>query len=199
MAYEYDVFLSYRRYKEWPTWVKEKFLPIFDHWLGEHLGREAQIFIDDYEIDTGMRWPEELAHSLAASRILVPLWSRQYFNSTWCQLELSHMLAREQMCESKSLVIPAIIHDGKSFPSWIQNRVAMSLTDCVNIRMAKGSPTEEMLSKKIDTWVLDIEKAIQRAPAYDPQWEEIAVEEFMRRFEDFTEPKQLTIPSQAGS
>src|SRR5579859_7464055 len=29
MPYEYDVFLSYRRYGEWPEWVKNVFTPLF--------------------------------------------------------------------------------------------------------------------------------------------------------------------------
>jgi hypothetical protein len=33
MAYRYHIFLSYRRYGEWPQWVENIFLPIFTHYL----------------------------------------------------------------------------------------------------------------------------------------------------------------------
>ena len=58
MPYEYDVFLSYRRYGEWPQWVNTVFRPLFDHWLGEEYPG-VEFFID-YEIETGDSWPQRL-------------------------------------------------------------------------------------------------------------------------------------------
>ena len=51
MPYDYDVFLSYRRYAEWPEWVNNVFRPLFAHWLGEECSG-VSIFID-YDIETG--------------------------------------------------------------------------------------------------------------------------------------------------
>jgi hypothetical protein len=56
MSYESDVFLSYRRHGEWPGWVRDIFMPLFSHWLGEELPRDAKVFVD-YEIETGDSWP----------------------------------------------------------------------------------------------------------------------------------------------
>jgi len=80
MDYEYDVFLSYRRFGLWPTWVEEKFLPLFCHWLGEELGGNVRVFFDKSTIETGQEWPLVLGKGLAQSCVLVALWSRTYFN-----------------------------------------------------------------------------------------------------------------------
>jgi hypothetical protein len=121
MSYEYDVFLSYRRHGEWPSWVRVIFMPLFSHWLGEELGRDAKVFVD-YEIETGDSWPQKLGKSLGETRVLVALFSRQYFASPWCMRELQHVLSREQACGFRTaqnpagLIVPASIHDGKDFP-----------------------------------------------------------------------------------
>jgi len=197
MGYEYDVFLSYRRYQQWPQWVENKFLPIFEHWLGEHLGRDARIFFDK-NIETGTIWPTELLNSLAASKILVPLWSRQYFNSYWCKAELGHMIRREEICGSSRLVVPASIHDGNRFPQLAKQRQYKNLNEYVNIRMNPEGITAEKLSRMINDWGPDLENAIRHAPAHNPQWENIAVDECIRLFDDTTEPTQRKIPRQGG-
>ena len=46
MTYRYHVFLSYRRYGEWPQWVEKIFLPIFMHYLGEELGEQTKILFN---------------------------------------------------------------------------------------------------------------------------------------------------------
>src|SRR5438309_10022485 len=97
MAYEYDVFISYRRYGKWPCWVKEKFLPLFNLWLSAELGHDARVTLDE-QIEAGVDWPIDLGQKLARSKLLVPLLSRQYFSSRWCVTELAHIYAREQQC-----------------------------------------------------------------------------------------------------
>lgn len=76
MPYQFHIFLTHRRHREWPEWVKDKFLPIFQPWLGEELGEDNRTFFDQ-EIETGTAWPHKLAQVMAEFRVLVPLWSRQ--------------------------------------------------------------------------------------------------------------------------
>lgn len=201
MSYEYHVFLSYRRHGEWTRWVGEKFLPLFLHWLGEELGENAQIFFDQKFIEAGIVWPHELAFALARSRVLVPLLSRQYFNSEWCKAELAHMCAREDMCFtnavrlSRGLIVPAVLHDGDDFPKNVCAITPTYLQDCANVRLAKDSPTEEELSKRIrDSLVPNVARAIQRAPHYDPSWEALTASNFLELFNRPT-PKQKSLPS----
>lgn len=199
MPYEYDVFISYRRHAQWPPWVERHFVPIFEHWLGEELGRDARIFWDK-NLETGYDWPIELGIKLASSRVLVPLLSRQYFNSLWCRTELALICAREDTCglggkiTSERLIVPAILHDGEDMPHQIRMIQAARLQECSNVSLADNSPRREMLSDKIRAWVPDVVKAINRAPEYDPAWIALAVDEFLRLFQ-VPEAKQATLPT----
>ncbi len=186
MPYEYDAFLSYRRHGEWPQWVQSIFYPLFAHWLGEELPG-VKIFID-YNIETGASWPQRLGLALSQSRVLVPLFSRQYFSSPWCQLELSLMFAREASCGFRTaerpggLVVPAHIHDGENFPQRAREIQAAKLQPYTNVRLARGSATEEQLSERILQWVPDIAAAIKASPPHDSAWIRLNVDEFVRRF-----------------
>ena len=94
MAYEHDVFISYRRHGDWPGWVRNVFYRLLYHYLSEELGREAHIFLDE-NIRTGTAWPTYLKNALSKSRVLVALWSPQYFSSEWCLTEIASFIARE--------------------------------------------------------------------------------------------------------
>lgn len=199
MEYEYHVFLSYRRYGRWPEWTKKIFVPIFTHWLGEELGENVEIFFDE-DMETGVTWPPRLVQALARSRILVPLFSRQYFNSSWCRLEFSYMLAREKYLglrtaeQPSGLIIPAIIHDGNDLPRvarWIQ---AARLEEYSNAFMLLESENATALSALIKRWVPDIVRAIRRAPPYDPTFVNIPVDK-LTTLDDPTEPRQDIPPS----
>lgn len=198
MPYEYDVFISYRRHGQWPEWAKKIFYPVFTHWLGEELP-DVRVFID-YQIEIGTSWPIQLGQTLSRSRVLVPLFSRQYFSSPWCQLEFGHMLAREASCNFRTanrpggLIVPAHIHDGDSFPQSAREIQAAKLQPYTNIRLSKASETEERLSDEIRNWVPDIAKAIHAAPPFDEAWTGLAVQEFVQQFAA-AEPKQTSPPT----
>ncbi len=199
MPYEFDVFVSYRRHCEWPRWVREIFRPLFDHWLGEELGRPYTVFTD-YDIETGASWPERLGQALGGSRVLVSLLSRQYFSSPWCQLEFAHMLAREAKCNLRTpqcprgLIIPAHIHDGQDFPRFALAIQAAQLQPYTNVRLSEGSLTEERLSDEIRKWVPDIAQAISSAPAFDATWTDLAVSNIVKQFAAL-DPVQTVPPS----
>lgn len=191
------MFVSYRRYAEWPNWVENIFSPLFNHWLGEEIPG-VKIFID-YDIETGESWPQSLGHALSQSRVLVPLLSRQYFSSPWCKLEFSHMLARENSCSFRTaqcpsgLIVPAHIHDGDSFPARARAIQAAQLQPFTNVRLSKESRTEELLSEEIRRWVPDIAAAVRSAPPCQESWMNIAVQEFMQQFAA-VEPVQMLPP-----
>ncbi len=198
MGYKYDVFLSYRRHGEWPLWVQDNFLPIFKTWLSLELGY-VRIFADVHP-ESSAKWPLELAEALASSKVLVPLFSKQYFHSHWCQMELAHMLAREAMFsfktinKSQRLIFPATIYSGAKLPSYVSDLSSVQLQEFTNIRMAKDSPTAEQLSLRIRDWVPDIGFAIECAPSFEPNWPNIAVDEFLELF-NANAPSQPQLPS----
>jgi hypothetical protein len=187
MDYQFDVFISYRRLNEWPEWIKKHFFKIFQHWLDEELGKNCRISID-YNMETGHSWPAGLANDLSRSKVLVPLWSPQYFNSTWCLKEMSLFVAREKMTgfgtakNSQRLIVPAVIHDKDSFPDEAKLIQFKEIQPYCNIRVGEGSKILELLSENIRDWVPDICNAINKAPPFDPEWKMIAYVEFMKLF-----------------
>ncbi len=170
MDYEWDIFISYRRYGEWPSIVKDTIIPVFKHYFGEALyeqclkdslpDREPAIFIDN-TIEEGRSWPTNLAYALAKSRIMVPLWTPSYFYSDWCLAELSLMYAREHKCgyRSKSclkrLIVPASMHDGDNFPSEAKRVQFKHLSDYCIPNMPEKSQTKVNLAKRIQEWNSD--------------------------------------------
>ncbi|CCH30592.1 TIR domain-containing protein [Actinosynnema sp. NPDC047251] len=186
MAYEFDVFLSYRRMKEWPEFVRRHFLPKFDHWLAAELGQEPRIFYDADVLETGAAWPQRLAAGVSSSKVMVCLWSREYFASDWCKAELGHMLARRnavsRLNDPLPLVLAVVIHDGKDFPVLLGEIQQFPLQDCASPWIAAGSPKAELLSDKVMKLAGDVRQAIERAPEHDPAWRDLAIDEFTGLF-----------------
>lgn len=187
MAYNYDVFISYKRHNEWPTWVKKVFYKLLDHWLNAEMAEGCRVFVD-YRLEEGQEWPGRLAQVLSESRVLVPLWSPQYFTSNWCLTEMSLFTAREKTTgfgtphNPQRLIIPAAIHDGASFPHDARLIQYREIQPLCNIRIASGGITEERLSEEIRNWVPNICAAIRQSPEYDPDWITLAYHNFMKLY-----------------
>lgn len=170
--YSYDVYISYRRANQWPSFVTQHFLPIFEHWLGAELGYPPQVFCDN-DIEVDGPWPLRFATSLAASKIMVCLWSGQYFSSPWCSAELASMLARRELIKRVSepppqLIFAAIIHGNP--PSELHNIEAIDIRNFSNPWMAPNSLMAERLSNSILKLSVSVARAIERVPHYDPSW-----------------------------
>jgi|SRR5271166_5283389 len=75
--YQYHIFIGYRRSDE--HWVR---------WTRENFARALR--------STGESWSARLATALAHSRLLIPVLSRDYFQSNWCWLEFEMMSCSEQ-------------------------------------------------------------------------------------------------------
>lgn len=199
MAYRWDVFLSYRRFREWPRWVNDHFLQLFEHYLGEELGRDAHVFIDKNAIETGAAWPYKLAEGLAESRVLVCLWSRQYFGSPWCLAEFAHMRAREEACglanaqRPEGLILPVVLHDGADFPADVRHIQCAQFQDVVNLRMATGSAVAEQLDSRVREWAPHVKAAVERAPVFDPNWRQLTARRFIEALQQSREQK--TVPN----
>lgn len=189
-AYDYDVFLSYRRAGYWPKFVDDHFFPKFEHWLYTTLGRAPSIFFDTRDIETGQSWPYRLAEGLARSKVMVCLWSKQYFSSQWCAAELSHMLARKQSLANDfgplPLVLAVVIHDGQNIDPRLDGIQRFPLQSCCNPWIAEGSPTAELLSMKLQEFAEHVAHALDRVPEYDPLWTDLATTEFLTIFESKT-------------
>jgi TIR domain len=201
--YEFDVFVSYRRYGEWPLWIQEHFRPVFEHYLGEDLGRNARVFFDN-SLESGDEWPNHLGRALGRSAVLVPLWSKTYFNSPWCITECAFMFKREEICGYRAtrddvLVLPASIHDGDEFPDYARRVQYVKLNEYANVRLNKTGHTAEAMVDRIKAWTPTVATAVKRAPAdCDPAWVDLSVREMAGLIEVMS-PRQDSVPTLGGS
>lgn len=173
MDYAYDIFVSYKRYGEWTSWVRGEFYRVLDDHLSMALGRPAKIFIDD-QIKEGADWPLDLAKKLATSRVLVPLFSKMYFGSGWCLKELyaarfkEAQLGLRTLEQPEGIIVPARIHDGTSddLPTRLHEccRIqAADLTDYAITSLKRSCPKFENFEEEVRLWVeRSIKPAIDR-------------------------------------
>jgi TIR domain-containing protein len=187
LTYKYEVFLSYRRINEWPAFVEKTFLPMLKHWLQEELDGSLEIFYDADRLETGEAWPQALAEALATSKLMVCLWSRQYFSSDWCKAELSHMLARRKLTaksdgQQPPLIIATVIHDGESIPHQLADIQRFNIQEYSNPWLGKGTKKEEELSDHIRRLARHAGHALTKVPEYDPAWPKLATDEFAALF-----------------
>lgn len=197
--YQYDVFLSYRRVNAWPEFVEATFLPMLTHWLQEELDEPPQIFYDRGRLEAGGDWPQELAEAVATSKIMICLWSKQYFTSGWCQAELGHMLARRKAVGGSPLVpiiVPAVIHDGESIPAELQSITKVEIQEYASPWLAEGSRKREELADKLRRLAGHAGRALQRVPPFDPGWAELASDDFAALFT--AQQGQYVVPSLGG-
>jgi hypothetical protein len=199
MSYKYDIFISYRRNPETLTWIKDHFMPLLSLRLEFELGRKPSIFVDE-QIESGSSFPPVLGSALGASRVLIALWTGNYFSSVWCTEEFSQMLDREEQAKLRSavkpygVIIPAFIHDGQSFPADLQHIKPFEIQSCFNPRMARNSPRAEELDTKLASQVPAIASSIENAPAWRKQWPLKATKAFYKRFYRHAQSVQTSVP-----
>lgn len=125
MDYEWDVFISYRRYDKWIAWINKYFLKMLHDSLQIELKKKnVRIFVDQHNLVEGGDWPASLCDELGHSRILLPLFCAGYWDSQWCKRELALMLEREERCgiranPKRGLIVPILIHDGEIRPKLV--------------------------------------------------------------------------------
>jgi TIR domain-containing protein len=201
VAYEYEVFLSYRRAGEWPRFVNETFLRMFKFWLENELD-DPRLFVDTEIIETGASWPRVLARGVATSKVMLCLWSRQYFASDWCLAELAQMLARraavaEQTGALPPLVLAAVIHDGEHISPDLGDIQRFEIQGLATPWLAPRTPDEQELSNRIRVLSGHVARAVEQAPAYDPEWTKLATEAFIDLYRRST--RQSLVPSLGGN
>lgn len=124
MAYEWDVFFSYKRDKESNDW-HQRVMQKVAYWCSQELGRDAKFFFDTESIPIGKQWPATLKNGLLNSRCLLCVWSPMYFRSEWCVSEWLTFVQREALIGTP-LIAPASYFDGSTFPERAKN------TQCID-------------------------------------------------------------------
>ena len=187
MAYQHDIFISYRRLGETRTWIESIYLPLFVNHLSQELGRNPDIFLDSM-IDDGDSWPNALGNALSSSKVIIILWTKKYLESKWCSCEIGHMLEREMKCGYRTginqtgLIFPTIIHDGETMPinlSTIQAKIEMQ--QYFKLTLNKDGQRYTEFEDKIKSQVETIASAIDHAPVWQQDWQIEAVNSFVQQ------------------
>ena len=202
MAYEHDIFISYKREYCWTPWTRDHFKKLLKSYLQQDLGREPNIFVDE-RIIVGADWVNSLAEHLANSKILISIFSADYFGSDWCVHELDMMLERSRAClganaEDARLIIPVVVHDGEYIPKPVKR---LQPADFAAYRIAyinETSPDYHEFSKEMRRLSPMVAKAIQEAPVFDSKWIDHHKERFNKVFENLeknlpTDPEQFVL------
>ena len=199
MSYEYDIFLSYKRSADTIRWIEEHFQPLLKHAVDFELGRDTKIFWDS-NLPEGGSWPLALGQALGSSRIILPIWTKNYFNSDWCVRELSLMLDRERITgrrtpdTSLGMIVPVVIHDCESLEPSIDHIQRYNLSHCYNPRMSREGGKAETLYDNLKDLAPSIGKAIDNAPDWMKEWPQDAADQFMSSLLRSDQPRQTTLP-----
>ena len=174
--YKFDIFISYPHEDDHETWVHDIFLGSFERYLTQELGRKPDLFVDERGIRPGQSWPLRLKEALAHSRLLVPIWSVNYFLSDWCRAECLCFLHREEnlgyrKSNSEGLIHPVQLYDGKRYP-----RIAQTIQwfeceeyNAFNESFKKTEPYSR-LREAIKKWAPNVAQAIDAAPTWRQDW-----------------------------
>lgn len=179
MAYQYDVFVSYKRepYDSQliTPWLFEVLRRI-EYWLKQELGGHGvRFFVDQKSVEVGARWPDTLRDALLRAKCLLPVWSPEYFQSSWCLAEWRSFLAREQLHREKDprcrLIVPIKFHDGVWFPD--EAKQVQQLDLCPYAATTEAfwrSPRADELDRHLMDFVPMLAEAVDSAPPFDPNW-----------------------------
>ncbi|MCQ8130672.1 toll/interleukin-1 receptor domain-containing protein [Methylomonas rivi] len=183
MTYQHDVFISYRRQELWTPWTRDHFKKLLKAYLQQELQIEPDIFVDE-RIQVGADWINALGEHLATSKVMVAIFSGDYFASDWCLHELDLMLARAQQAATgkpnyQPLVIPVVVHDGQFIPE-IAKRIQPA--DMAKFRVAfinEATADYQEFSKAMGQLAPAIASAISKAPVFQDEW----IAQYQERFD----------------
>jgi TIR domain len=126
MAYEHDIFISYRRSATVGRWVQSHLAPLLNARINEEAPAPVRVFCD-FQMEEGTNWPAELKHQVRGSKLLLAVWSADYFRSPWCMAEWQSFRQRENLLgffsedHPQGLVYPLRYADGSHFHPDAQN------------------------------------------------------------------------------
>ena len=120
MAYEFDIFVSYRRTSTMGPWVRKRLVPLLKDRINEVARDDVRIFCDE-DMPDGANLPEQLKRNIRNSALLLTVWSADYFRSSWCLAEWQSFREREALLglfaaeNPLSLVYPIRYADGDNY------------------------------------------------------------------------------------
>lgn len=177
MSYEYDVFVSYPHEDIHKKWLYDIFLKRFRTVLRNELLREPSLYLDTQENATGMSWQLKMENALARSRVLLPLWSIDYFLSVYCRAESIVFFHREAQLGYRTLennnvlVLPIGLFDGAGYPKFAKKVLYLECVDYNHVyQNYPQTEAHSELMKLIDGFAKDVKNSIVAAPSWDAEW-----------------------------
>lgn len=173
MDYVNDVFISYKRQDEWTGWVRGPFRKLLKAYLTQELGTEPRIFVDD-AIPVGADQAMALGDNLARSKVMIGVFSADYFGSEWCLHELDLMagraIATNTVGPNQGIIIPALVQDGHRIPSPIDVLQRIDLGEWRRVGINETWPTYPGFSEGMKGLAEVVGKAVLGAPNFDVAW-----------------------------
>ena len=196
MAYEYDVFISYKSGGIFGDWVHKTFLKNFKDFLENALNRDVNLFVDESEILSGEAWSERIKGALIQSRCLIPILSPTYFRSEWCYCEYNAFREREKRLgygtthNSGGLMVPVRIFDGEHFPDFAKKIQSFNCIDFFGTpEIFNKTPEYHKFERLMMKWVQkDLVECINNAPPWSDKfemWVEKSIEKIQQSTSDF--------------
>lgn len=168
MIYQHDVFISYKRQELWTPWTRDHFKKLLTAYLQQDLGVEPDIFVDE-RVQVGEDWVESIADHLAKSKVLIAIFSADYFGSEWCLHELDMMLARSAE-ESINLIVPVVVHDGDHIPKEAKRIQPVDMRKYRIAYINDTTPDYQEFSRQMGELAPQVAALIQTAPTFDVNW-----------------------------
>ncbi len=175
-GYEFDVFISYRRSGNPHNWMRHNFLQRFRDCLDDHLTDEPTVFIDE-EMDRGTNWPLRLQNALNRTKIMVAVFSPQYFRSRWCLAEWHTMAERERLLglnseeQPQGLIYPVVFSDSENFPEYVRDRAWRDLKQWNSPDLVfQQTPKWTEFHEQVESIAMDLAKLLPRVPDWRPDW-----------------------------
>ena len=176
MAYEYDIFFSYKHSKhmDMEPWVFDIFVPALKKALYLDLGREITMFVDKNELDPFERDPKilipKLGWGLGHSRCMVAAWQPSYFSSVWCWNECQSFVKRIDSSSHWSPIFPVVLFNGAHFPDFAKATQWLDLRNCYTPSLRPGSSRFKELHNRITDGARILSDKIERAPEWRSDW-----------------------------
>ena len=121
---------------------------------------------------------QSLGEDLGRARVLLPIFSGDYFSSDWCMHELDLMHGRLLRFPRSKLIVPVLGHDGKLIPVEIARIQPFDLSAFRNTDIQRRTPRYEKFSEAVSDLAPHLADAIVTAPPFDSDW----VQECQDRF-----------------
>jgi hypothetical protein len=173
MSYEYEVFLSYARSQTDGQWVRNHFAQQLEYRLND-VTRDRVRISWDHQMESGVSWPDELKRRLRCSRLLVAVWSPEYFRSAWCMAEWRSFRERElklglfNVDQPRGLIYPIRYSDGEHFHSEAQRTQCKKDFSSLNYPFLVFQKSEKFLD--FDDLVRDMASEIAQRLNQIPTW-----------------------------